>query len=382
MKDGHRPTRLWSGICASAAQTQAETAPRLSTYEIEIVPTLWLLGKRSGHRIFQHLSIPDIIDKLLGEWRITPTWQIDRGRYPKLEFKVQYGESDFTLFSRLLEEAGIAYFFEDDDAETKLVLRDEPQTAARRGGDPIPYFEHADHSDPREYVNHAIIGHDVRPGAFVLMDYDFRRPALPLREQAPKSPSPEDRNEEARYEPGSYLAEGGAGGGTPVADDKGIARYDNGYGRDKATRLLGGARAGKGHRHGRHQRHRPAPRRHLRGGQPQPPRRLRPPAPRHPLHPGGIARRALAPLRSAPSPPRSPTARPPSPPGPVVHGIQSATVVGRFDADDEAGDLRRRVWPHPRPVPLGSRRQGRRLRLLLDARRRARRTGAGKAYPG
>src|SRR5208282_242675 len=96
------------------------------------VPVLWLLTKRSGHRIFQHLSIPDIIDKVLGEWKITPTWEIDRGRYPKLEFKVQYNESDLTLFTRLLEEAGITFLFEDTDDETKLVLRDEPQTGPRR----------------------------------------------------------------------------------------------------------------------------------------------------------------------------------------------------------------------------------------------------------
>jgi type VI secretion system secreted protein VgrG len=239
-----KPVRLWSGICSAAAQVHAENSPLLSTYEFEIVPALWLLTKRSGYRIFQHLSIPDIIDKLLGEWKIAPVWEVDRGRYPKLEFKVQYGESDFTLFTRLLEEAGITYLFEDTEQETKLVLRDEPQTVARRGV-AIPYQEHANHAEEKEYVNSARIGHEVRPGAFVLQDYDFRRPALPLQEQAPKSAAPEDRNEQVRYEPGSYLAEIGAGGDTPVADDKGIARYDMGYGRNKATRLLAGARVGK-----------------------------------------------------------------------------------------------------------------------------------------
>ena len=238
------PVRLWSGICASAAQTQAETAPKLSTYVFEIAPVLWLLTKRSGHRVFQHLSIPDIVDRLLGEWQIVPTWEVDRGSYPKLEFKVQYGESDLTFFSRLLEEAGITFLFEDDDQQTRLILCDEPQTRARRSK-AIPYFQHANSAEEKEYVNKALIGHEVRPGAFVLQDYDFRRPALPLREAAPKSPGPEDRNEQFRYEPGSYLAELGAGGGTPVADDKGVARYDLGYGKDKAARLLAGARAGK-----------------------------------------------------------------------------------------------------------------------------------------
>jgi len=38
-----------------------------STYRFELVPRLWLLGQRRGYRIYQHLSIPDIVDRLLGE---------------------------------------------------------------------------------------------------------------------------------------------------------------------------------------------------------------------------------------------------------------------------------------------------------------------------
>lgn len=238
------PDRLWSGLCAHAGQVEAVTAPRLSTYVIEIVPFLWLLTKRSGHRIFQHLSIPDIVDVILGEWRVKPAWEIDRGRYPKLEIKIQYGESDYTFVSRLLEEAGIAFLFEDGDDDTALVLVDEPQTRTRRAR-PVPYFQHANHAEEKEYVNKAQIGHEVRPGAFVLRDYDFRRPALTLAEEAPRAQAPEDRNEQVRYEPGSYLAELGAGGDTPVADDKGVPRHDVGYGKAKATRLLAGGRTGK-----------------------------------------------------------------------------------------------------------------------------------------
>ncbi len=235
---------LWSGLCAYAEQVQAETAPRLSTYAVKIVPLMWLLTKRSGHRIFQHLSIPDIIGKLLAEWRITPTWEIDRGAYPKLEIKIQYGESDFTFVTRLLEEAGITYLFEDKGDDTALVFRDEPQAKAKRGA-LIPCVDHANEASEQEFAHQVKIGHEVRPGAFVLHDRDFRRPEFALAEQATKSVAPEDRHEQVRYEPGAYLAEIGAGGGTPIADDKAVARYDLGYGKAKAERLLAGARAGK-----------------------------------------------------------------------------------------------------------------------------------------
>src|SRR5689334_11839081 len=110
--------RQWSGIVAFMEQVQgldesSATNP-LSTYYLRIVPRLWLLTQRRNYRIYQHLSIPEITDKLLGEWRISPEWRIDPGAYPGLEFKVQYGETDFAFLSRLWEEAGLAFVVPDD----------------------------------------------------------------------------------------------------------------------------------------------------------------------------------------------------------------------------------------------------------------------------
>ncbi|MBI4705786.1 MAG: type VI secretion system tip protein VgrG [Deltaproteobacteria bacterium] len=99
--------RRWTGICSAVEQMQAETKG-LSTYRLHIVPEIWLLTKRRGHRLFQHLAIPDIVDSVLGEWGIKPVWR-DRPECPKLELRTQYGETDFAFVSRLLEEAGISY---------------------------------------------------------------------------------------------------------------------------------------------------------------------------------------------------------------------------------------------------------------------------------
>src|SRR5262245_20209550 len=54
------PTRRWSGLCNHIEQVQAEPTG-LSTYEIRIVPTLWLLTQRRGYRVYQHVSIPDVL---------------------------------------------------------------------------------------------------------------------------------------------------------------------------------------------------------------------------------------------------------------------------------------------------------------------------------
>ena len=59
--------RGWTGVVSHAEQIDVEpptgTSLGLSTYLVRIVPTLWLLTQRRGYRIYQHLSIPDIVDR-------------------------------------------------------------------------------------------------------------------------------------------------------------------------------------------------------------------------------------------------------------------------------------------------------------------------------
>ena len=94
-------TRTWKGVVRSAEQVRAvahaDYEDGLSTYQLAIVPTLWLLTQRRNNRIFQHLSIPDIVGRLLGEWGIEPACAVDAARYPKLEYKAQYGETRLRL---------------------------------------------------------------------------------------------------------------------------------------------------------------------------------------------------------------------------------------------------------------------------------------------
>jgi type VI secretion system secreted protein VgrG len=278
-------TRLWTGVCRSMKHVRAEPTG-LSTYELTLVPVLWLLTKRRNNRLFQHVSIPDILDKLLAEWSIRPVWRITREAYPDLELRVQYDESDYAFFSRLLEEAGISFYFkEDGDRGTVLVLDDRPHETEIRGGAPLPY--HDDNSlvkGKTEHVTEVHVGQVVRPGRYTVRDHDFRNPSFALFSDAPAAP-PEDRYEQYRYLPGSFLIEYGRSGddargrgapslaetaqaagraaellgrtssslagsvrsasGTPVADDKGVARFDKVAGTAFARRQMEGDRASR-----------------------------------------------------------------------------------------------------------------------------------------
>ena len=241
--------RFWTGIVSTIEQihaVQPTVGKDESTYFLRLVPTLWLLTQRRNYRIFQHASIPDICDKILGEWNIEPTWKIDRGKYPKLEYKAQYGETDYAFLSRMLEEAGISFTFPDDDeAGSKLTLSDKLHLEPVRPGDPLPYVDNPNEAAQKEFVENVRLAYEVRPGASTIRDYDFRNPGFALFGEAPKAPAPEDKYEQYHYKPGSMLIETGKGGGTPVADDKGIARYDQPFGKDRSDRSLGGDRQGR-----------------------------------------------------------------------------------------------------------------------------------------
>ncbi len=244
-------TRSWGGYVSSIQQVHAMQTGRdgnkpLSTYFLRIVPQVWLLKQRSNYRIYQHLAIPDIVGKLLAEWNITPVWKIDRGSYPKLEYKCQYGETDFVFLTRLLEEAGISYLLMEVDGGTKLVFADKPTTAPLTTLPPIQWVDGHEEAGGRdfEYVKNLTLRHEVRPGAHQIVDFDFRNPSFHVFGEGKKAAAPENVYEQYEYEPGSFLIEGKSGG-TPTADDKGVYRYDPTYGTGLAQRALDAERTGK-----------------------------------------------------------------------------------------------------------------------------------------
>ena len=238
--------RVYSGIVSYMEQARSETSSKgLSTYRLSIVPKLWFLNYRQGYRVYQHLTIPAIVDKLLAEWGIVPDWRIDQGRHPELEYKVQYEETDLVFLGRLLEESGITLFFDDSDGtESKLVLSDAPHQGKTREGPALPYVDNPTQAAEREFATHVALAREVRPGAMAIRDVDFRRPSYGLRGEVKRGSPGEDVYESYEYRPGAFLTEPGQGGDTPTADDRGVARHDEKFGKARTERALLAERAG------------------------------------------------------------------------------------------------------------------------------------------
>ncbi len=87
-------------------------------YEITLQPRLALLARGRQFRIYQHQSVPQIVESILRSRHDFEgqdfLFSLVRD-YPKREQVMQYGESDLAFVSRLLAEVGIWYRFTNDE---------------------------------------------------------------------------------------------------------------------------------------------------------------------------------------------------------------------------------------------------------------------------
>jgi len=95
-------------------------------YRATMVPWAWLLTLFDDCRIFQNMSVPDIIQKVFSDRGFTDYANRITGTYSPREYTVQYRETDFNFISRLMEDEGIFYFFEHDADKHTLVMADQP----------------------------------------------------------------------------------------------------------------------------------------------------------------------------------------------------------------------------------------------------------------
>jgi type VI secretion system secreted protein VgrG len=237
-------SRRWTGVCSYVEQIEAEPAGE-STYAIRIVPRLWLLSERRNHRVFQHQTAVEMVKKVLAEWQVDVDVRVTEANLARHETRVQYGESDLDFVSRLLEEAGVSYWF-DDANDSRLVLADAPERAeTRRAGVPFTSQENAT-TRGTPFAADVEVAHETRTGIMTIADFDFRRPRFPVVYHAEQKGAGEDRLERYTYLPGSGLADVAPSSvqtnDTPVADAQSFARIDEHQGYALAERRLAALR--------------------------------------------------------------------------------------------------------------------------------------------
>ncbi len=186
----------------------------LVAYRAEMVPWLWFLSLSSNCKIFQHLTVLEIVEKVFKAHGYSD-FQMKCGRtYPKREFCVQYRETDLNFVSRLLEEEGIFYYFEHSNDKHVLILADDSSRVDACPGQSVARMAaQAGGWQQEDVVTSLQLEHAVHVGKVTVRDYDYLQPTIQLE----RSVSGNGTGEVYEY-PGSYAELGGAGNAPQVLE--------------------------------------------------------------------------------------------------------------------------------------------------------------------
>ena len=91
-------------------------------YQMTMVPWLWFLAQTENRRIFQNKNSSDIVKVVFEDLGFNDFEFKLQGTQPVREYCVQYAESDLHFISRLLEEDGLAYYFNHEGVFLFTVL--------------------------------------------------------------------------------------------------------------------------------------------------------------------------------------------------------------------------------------------------------------------
>ncbi|MGG5812352.1 type VI secretion system Vgr family protein [Falsiroseomonas sp. CW058] len=117
--------RHFGGVVAEFQRVGAGAAGRM-TYRLVAVPRLALLALRRNCRVFQDLTVTDIVTKVLEDNGLqAPEFNVSGAGAP-LPYCTQFNETDLHFVSRLLEEAGLTYHFEHAAAGPKMKVAGGP----------------------------------------------------------------------------------------------------------------------------------------------------------------------------------------------------------------------------------------------------------------
>src|ERR1051326_8366700 len=152
---------------------------RFTHYQAELVPWMWYLTRSANCRIFQQMTVLEIIKVIFGFIHLDFKDKT-AGSYETRDYVVQYRETDFNFVSRLMEEYGIYYYFEHELNKHTLVLADAPSAHQSCPHQERAIFDSTGHILEEERVTAFRIGQEFKTGTYSLNDYNFETPLTDL----------------------------------------------------------------------------------------------------------------------------------------------------------------------------------------------------------
>jgi len=171
-------SRIFSGIVTRFVQSGQDND--FALYDATLAPTLWLLTLSTDRKIFPNQGVDAIVKAVLGSFGVVFESRL-AGTYDPLDYCVQYDESAFDFISRLMEAAGICYFFTFAAGVHTMVLADAPAQFADCAGAPtVRYWPHDGMHQAPDTVSRFAHEHAITLAKATVNDYDFTTPDTTL----------------------------------------------------------------------------------------------------------------------------------------------------------------------------------------------------------
>jgi type VI secretion system secreted protein VgrG len=220
-------------------------------YQAEVVPWLWFLTRTSDCRIFQKKSVPEIIEQVFQDLGFSDYDKSQvKGQHPKREYCVQYRETDFDFVSRLMEEEGIFYFFKYEQGKHTLVLADQTGAYTDCGESEVDFPRDAGTRAVHDHITQWEHRYEFRTGKWAQTEYNFedhphRGELTPANLMMAKQTTTVKLDNIQKYEfydyPGKYEKKGEGDALTKIRMEETEAEYDVSSGASKCrTFILGG----------------------------------------------------------------------------------------------------------------------------------------------
>lgn len=161
---------------------RAAIGHQFALFQVTLTPRFKQLERNVDQRLFQHLTVPQIISQVLTEFGILENkdhlFRLGPTEYPQREYCVQYDESSAHFIQRLCEEEGIHYHFQHDPNNHVMVF-----------GDSQPIFPSLPHTinyaadtglvADKRVIKQFDVNLASRPQIATWRDYNFKRAKIP-----------------------------------------------------------------------------------------------------------------------------------------------------------------------------------------------------------
>jgi type VI secretion system secreted protein VgrG len=169
-----------NGYVNSFAATRSDGG--FAFYHAEVVPWTTYLRRRVNSRIFQDMTVFEVLDTILaGDYGGLARYEYRTSKkYPSENYIVQYDETDDNFTSRLMEKYGLFYYFEHTASGHTMIISDNSCDAGfcpPQARHPEVLFNAGNRWQDRDGVTALAAERHLQPNKVAMHTFDFKSPS-------------------------------------------------------------------------------------------------------------------------------------------------------------------------------------------------------------